>query len=178
MEVRSTTILAVSHNGQVALGGDGQVTLDKTIMKHKSRKIRRMANGNVITGFAGTAADGMALYEKFESKLEEYRGNLLRAAVELAKEWRMDKALRRLEAILIVADREHLLLISGNGDVIEPDDNVLAIGSGSPYAQASAKALVRHSSLTAEEIVKESLAIASEIDIYTNSNISVEVINA
>lgn len=177
MKIRSTTILTVSKDGQVAIGSDGQVTLDKTIMKHKSKKIRRLKDGKVIAGFAGSAADGMALFEKFESKLEEYRGNLLRSAVELAKEWRLDKAMRRLEAVLIVADKENLLLISGTGDVIEPDDNVLAIGSGSAYAQAAAKALLKHSSLTAEEIVREGLAIAADIDIYTNTSVSIEVLN-
>ncbi len=177
MKFRSTTILAVSHNGQVAIASDGQVTLDKTIMKHKSKKIRRLKGGKVVAGFAGSAADGLALFEKFESKLEEYRGNLLRASVELAKEWRLDKALRRLEAVLIVADKENLLLISGTGDVIEPDDNVLSIGSGSPYALAAAKAMVKYSSLSAQEIVKEALLIASEIDIYTNSDVSIEVLN-
>ena len=178
MKIRSTTILAVSHNGQTAIASDGQVTLDKTIMKHKSKKIRVLKGGKVIAGFAGSAADGMALFEKFESRLEEYRGNLIRAAVELAKEWRLDKAMRRLEAVLIVADREKLLLISGTGDVIEPDDNILSIGSGSPYASAAAKAMLRHApSLTAEQIVREGLLIASEIDIYTNSDISIEVLN-
>lgn len=178
MKIRSTTILAVSHNGQTAIASDGQVTLDKTIMKHKSKKIRVLKGGKVIAGFAGSAADGMALFEKFESKLEEYRGNLIRAAVELAKEWRLDKAMRRLEAVLIVADREKLLLISGTGDVIEPDDNILSIGSGSPYALSAAKAMLRHApSLTAEQIVREGLLIASEIDIYTNSDISIEVLN-
>ncbi len=177
MKIRSTTILSVSKDGQVAIGSDGQVTLDKTIMKHKSKKIRRLKDGKVLAGFAGSAADGMALFEKFESKLEEYRGNLLRSAVELAKEWRLDKAMRRLEAVLIVADKENLLLISGTGDVIEPDDNVLAIGSGSAYAQAAAKALLKHSNLTAEEVVRESLAIAADIDIYTNTSVSIEVLN-
>lgn len=177
MEIKSTTILAVSRNGQVAIASDGQVTLDKTIMKHKTKKIRRLKGGKVLAGFAGSAADGMALFEKFETKLEEFRGNLLRAAVELAKEWRLDKAMRRLEAVLIVADKQNLLLISGTGDVIEPDDNVLSIGSGSPYAQAAAKALMKFSDLSAENIVRESLKIASEIDIYTNSEISLEVLN-
>jgi ATP-dependent HslUV protease, peptidase subunit HslV len=174
--VQATTIIAVSHNGQVALGGDGQVTFDKTIMKHGANKIRRMYNSSIIAGFAGSAADGLTLYEKFEGKLEEFRGNIVRAAVELAKEWRQDKVLRKLEALMIVADREHLLLISGNGDVIEPDDNILAIGSGGPYALAAAKALVRNSSLPASDIVKKSLLIAAEIDIYTNESIAVEVL--
>lgn len=175
-KIRSTTILAVSKDGKVALGGDGQVTLDKTIMKHTTRKIRKLKGGKVLAGFAGSAADGLALFEKFESKLEEFRGNLIRASVELAKEWRTDKAMRRLEAVLIVASKENLFLISGTGDVIEPDDNVLSTGSGSPYAQAAAKAMLRHSDLSAEEIVREALSIASEIDIYTNSNISIEIL--
>ncbi|MDQ7823238.1 MAG: ATP-dependent protease subunit HslV [Candidatus Eremiobacteraeota bacterium] len=174
--VESTTILAVSHKGEVALGGDGQVTFDKTIMKHRARKIRRMLDGKILSGFAGSAADGLTLYEKFEGKLEEYRGNLLRAAVELAKEWRLDKVLRKLEALMIVADREHLLLLSGTGDVIEPDDNAIAIGSGAPYALAAAKAMIKYSELGAAEIVRESLLIASEICIYTNSEITVEVL--
>ena len=174
--VRSTTILAVSHKNEVSIGGDGQVTFDKTIMKHTAKKIRRMFNGKVLAGFAGSAADGLTLYEKFEAKLEEFHGNILRAAVELAKEWRQDKVLRKLEALMIVADREHLLLISGTGDVVEPDDNVLAIGSGGPYALAAAKAMVRHSTLSAKDIVKEALLIASEIDIYTNKNITVDVL--
>ncbi len=172
--MNSTTILAVSHRNEVSLGGDGQVTFDKTIMKHKAKKIRRMYNGTVLSGFAGSAADGLTLYEKFETRLEEFHGNILRASVELAKEWRQDKVLRKLEALMIVADKDHLLLISGNGDVIEPDDNILAIGSGAAYAQAAAKALVRHSSLSTSEIVKESLNIASEICIYTNTEIAVE----
>lgn len=172
----STTILAVSHKGEVSLGGDGQVTFDKTIMKHRARKIRRMSNGKVIAGFAGSAADGLTLYEKFEAKLDEYHGNIVRAAVELAKDWRQDKVLRKLEALMIVADREHLLLISGTGDVVEPDDNVLAIGSGGSYALAAAKAMVKHSNLSASEIVRQALLIASEIDIYTNQDINVEIL--
>jgi ATP-dependent HslUV protease, peptidase subunit HslV len=176
VSVQATTIIAVAHQNQVALGGDGQVTFDKTIMKHTANKIRRMYNGSILAGFAGSAADGLTLYEKFESKLEEFRGNIVRAAVELAKEWRQDKVLRKLEALMIVADREHLLLMSGNGDVIEPDDNILAIGSGGPYALAAAKALVRNSSLSASDIVKKSLSIAAEIDIYTNESIAVEVL--
>lgn len=171
-----TTILAVKHKGQVSLGGDGQVSLDKTVIKNTAKKIRRMHHGKVISGFAGSAADGLTLYEKFEAKLEEYHGNLLRSAVELAKEWRTDKVLRRLEALMVVADRDHLLMISGNGDVLEPDDDVAAVGSGSPYAQAAAKALVKFSDLSAEEIVKEALKIAASICIYTNEHISVETL--
>jgi len=174
--VIATTIIAISHKGQVALGGDGQVTFDKTIMKHNARKIRRMHDGKIVSGFAGSAADGLTLYEKFESKLDEYRGNLVRSAVELAKEWRQDKVLRKLEALMIVADKDHLLLLSGTGDVIEPDNQVLAIGSGGPYALAAARAMMKYSDLPAEEIVRESLRIASEIDIYTNTSITVEVL--
>lgn len=172
--VHSTTILAVFKDGDVALGGDGQVTLDKTIIKHTARKVRRMYNDKVIGGFAGSAADGLTLFEKFEAKLEEYNGNLLRSAVELAKDWRTDKILRRLEAMMVVADKKHLLILSGNGDVMEPDNNVASVGSGSPYAQAAAVALLKHADLSAEEIVKESLEIASSICIYTNDKITIE----
>ena len=172
----ATTIIAMAHKGQVALGGDGQVTFDKTIMKHNAKKIRRMYEGKIVSGFAGSAADGLTLYEKFESKLDEYRGNLVRSAVELAKEWRQDKVLRKLEALMIVADKDHLLLISGTGDVIEPDDQVLAIGSGAPYALAAARAMVKFSNLTAPEIIKEALLIAADIDIYTNTSITIEVL--
>jgi ATP-dependent HslUV protease subunit HslV len=174
--VTATTIIAMAHKGQVALGGDGQVTFDKTIMKHNAKKIRRMYEGKIVSGFAGSAADGLTLYEKFESKLDEYRGNLVRSAVELAKEWRQDKVLRKLEALMIVADKDHLLLISGTGDVIEPDDQVLAIGSGAPYALAAARAMVKFSNLTAPEIIKEALLIAADIDIYTNTSITIEVL--
>lgn len=172
----STTILAVKHKGQVALGGDGQVTLDKTVIKNTAKKIRTMYKGKVISGFAGSAADGLTLYEKFEAKLEEYNGNLVRSAVELAKDWRTDKVLRRLEAMLVIADQEHLLMVSGNGDVLEPDDNIASVGSGSPYAIAAAKALVKYSDLSAGEIVKEALGIAASICIYTNDRISIETL--
>jgi len=172
--MKSTTILAVRHNGQTAIAGDGQVTLDKTVLKHHAKKIRRLFNDKIICGFAGSAADGLTLFDKFEKKLEEFGGNLVRSSVELAKDWRTDKMLRRLEALLIVADKEHLLILSGTGDVVEPDDNIAAIGSGGPYAQAAAKALTQHSKLSAEEIVKASLKIASEICIYTNDQISFE----
>lgn len=174
--ILSTTILAVRHQGQTAMGGDGQVTLDKTILKHGANKLRRLYSGKILSGFAGSAADGLTLYEKFEAKLESYHGNLLRAAVELAKDWRTDKVLRRLEAVLVVADSEHLLIISGTGDVIEPDDGVAAIGSGGPYAQAAARALVKHSSLGAREIVDEAMHIAASICLYTNDSITVEVL--
>lgn len=174
--MRSTTILAVKRGDQVALGGDGQVTLDKTVVKHSAKKIRRMYKGQVISGFAGSAADGLTLYERLEAKLEQYNGNLKRSAVELAKEWRTDKVLRRLEAMMVVADKETILILSGNGDVMEPDDDIASVGSGSPYAQASARALMKHSNLSARQIVEESLQIASEICIYTNSNIAIEEI--
>lgn len=174
MNFKGTTILAVKSKGNVALGGDGQVSLDKTIIKNTACKIRRMYHNKVISGFAGSAADGLTLYEKLEEKLEEYQGNLLRAAVEMAKEWRTDKVLRKLEAMLVVADSEHILMISGNGDVLEPDEDIASVGSGAPYAQAAAKALKKHSDLSAEEIVKESLLIAASICIYTNDHITIE----
>jgi len=170
-----TTIVAVRRNGKVAIAGDGQVTFGgNMILKHQAKKVRRLHNNKVIAGFAGSVADAFTLFEKFEKKLEEFRGNLPRAAVELAKEWRMDKILRRLEALLIVADREHLLIISGNGEVIEPDDPVTAIGSGGSYALAAARALFRHSGMEAAEIAREALEIAASICVYTNSNISLE----
>lgn len=173
MRIRSTTILAVRRDGQLAIAGDGQVTFDKTIMKHGARKVRRIASGKVIAGFAGSAADGITLLEKFESKFNEYK-DIMRAAVELAKDWRQDRALRKLEALLVVGNSDHLLVVSGNGDVIEPDEGVAAIGSGGPYAQAAAAALVRNTSLGAEEIARKSLEIAGEICIYTNEHIVVE----
>ena len=173
---KGTTICCVRHNSQVALAGDGQVSLGNTVMKHGARKIRRLYQDKVLAGFAGSTADAFTLFEKFEAKLEEFRGNLPRAAVALAKDWRTDKILRRLEALLIVADDDVSLVISGAGDVIEPDDGVVAIGSGGSFALAGARALVKHSTLDAEEIVKEALHIAAEICIYTNDKISVEVI--
>ncbi len=176
MRIRSTTILAVRKDGKLAIAGDGQVTFDKTIMKHGARKVRRIANGTVLAGFAGSAADGITLLEKFEGKLSEYKGNIVRAAVELAKEWRQDRALRRLEALLVVGTAEHLFVLSGTGDVIEPDEGIAAIGSGGPYAQAAATALLRHSTLDAENIAREALKVASSIDIYTNEDIIVEVV--
>lgn len=174
--IRSTTILAVRRDGHLAIAGDGQVTFDKTVMKHRARKIRRVGDGKVLAGFAGSAADGMTLLDKFEAKLSEFRGNLTRAAVELAKDWRTDRFLRRLEALLVVGDTEHLFVLSGTGDVVEPDDDVAAIGSGGPYAQAAALALLRNTALSAEEIVSQSLRIAASICIYTNEDISVEVL--
>jgi ATP-dependent HslUV protease subunit HslV len=176
MRIRSTTILAVRRDGKLAVAGDGQVTFDKTIMKHGAHKVRRIAGGGVLAGFAGSAADGITLLEKFESKLAEYKNNIVRAAVELAKDWRQDRALRRLEALLVVGNAEHLFVISGTGDVIEPDEGIAAIGSGGPYAQAAAMALLRHSSLDAEAIARAALEIAGRIDIYTNSDIVVEVV--
>ncbi len=175
-KIKSTTIIGVIKDGKTALGGDGQVTFDKTTMKHKAKKIRLMADGKVLAGFAGSAADGITLYEKFEAKLQEFGKNLTRASVELAKEWRGDKYLRKLEALMIVADKSRLLVLSGNGDVIEPDDHIIAIGSGGSYAMSAAKALYKHTDLSAETIVRESLTIASEICIYTNNNITLEVL--
>lgn len=171
----ATTIVAVKNNNQVAIAGDGQVTFgDRTVIKQQANKIRRLYQGKVIAGFAGSVADAFTLFEKFEAKLEEYHGNLLRAAVELAKEWRLDRMLRRMEALLIVANREHLLIISGGGEVIEPDDGIAAIGSGSTYAMAAARVLLKHSSLSAKEIVQESINTAADICVYTNHNITVE----
>ncbi len=170
----ATTILAVRHNGQVALGGDGQVTLGSVVMKSDARKIRRFADGKVIVGFAGGSADAFALLERFEAKLKDFQGSVPRAAIELAKDWRMDRNLRRLEAMLVVADQENLLVLSGTGDVIQPTDGVVAIGSGGAYAQAAAKALTMHSQLSANEICQAALEIAGDLCIYTNRNIEVE----
>lgn len=173
---RSTTVLAVRHKGKGALGGDGQVSFGESVLKQSARKVRRMYNENVLAGFAGASADAMTLFEKFEGRLEKYGGNLSRAAVELAKEWRTDRYLRRLEAQLIVMDRENALLISGTGDVIEPDDHIIAIGSGGAYAMAAARALSGHSDLDARSIVEEALKIAADLCIYTNSNLIIEEI--
>jgi ATP-dependent HslUV protease, peptidase subunit HslV len=170
----STTILTVRHRGVVAIGGDGQVTVGNTIMKADAVKIRRLNEQKVITGFAGAAADAFALLERFEAKLKDYPANMPRAATELAKEWRTDRALRRLEAMMAVVDSRHTLLLTGNGDVIQPTDGILGIGSGGSYALAAARALLKHSSLSAAEIVREALGIAAGIDIYTNTNIVVE----
>ncbi len=169
-----TTIIAVRRDGRVALAGDGQVTFGNTVLKHRARKIRRLYRGQVIVGFSGATADALTLFDKLEKKLDAYSGQLLRAAVELAKDWRTDKILRRLEAFIIAVDKEHILLISGAGDVVEPDEDVVAIGSGGPMALASAKALLRHTNLSAREIAEISLRIASEICIYTNSEIIIE----
>lgn len=176
MKIRSTTILAVRHKGQVALAGDGQVSLGNTIMKHQARKVRRLYHDQVITGFAGATADAFTLFDKLEQKLEQYKGNLMRSAVELAKEWRTDKMLRKLEAMLVAVDANHSLLLSGTGDVIEADNGVLAIGSGGPYAQAAALALIRHSDLDAGAICQASMEIAASICVFTNQSIIIEKI--
>lgn len=175
-QMHATTIIGLLHNGEAALGGDGQVTLGNTVMKHNAMKIRKIANGKVLCGFAGASADAFTLMERFEDKLEQYRGNVNRAAVELAKDWRTDKYLRKLEAMLAVISKDQALIISGNGDVIEPGDKIVAIGSGGMYALAAAKMLTRFSELSAADIVRESLKTAAEICIYTNTNITVETI--
>ncbi|MDA8214232.1 MAG: ATP-dependent protease subunit HslV [Nitrospiraceae bacterium] len=172
-----TTILCVRRNGKVAIASDGQVTMGNTVLKHNAKKIRKMYNDKILAGFAGATADAFTLFERFESKLEAYRGNITRAAVELAKDWRTDKILRRLEALLIVADNEHTLILSGTGDVIEPEYGVSAIGSGGPYAQAAARALYENSDLSAVDITKRAMDIAADICIYTNKNIVLEELN-
>ncbi len=171
---KGTTILCVRRNGRVAIAGDGQVTMGNTVLKHNAKKIRRMFGDKVLAGFSGATADAFTLFEKFEGKLESYRGNITRAAVELAKDWRTDKILRRLEALLLVADSEHTFIISGTGDVIEPEGGVASIGSGGPYAQASARALYENTSLSAREIVEKSMIITSDICIYSNKSITIE----
>jgi ATP-dependent HslUV protease subunit HslV len=173
-EVRSTTVICVVKENMVAMAADGQVTLGNTVMKSTAKKIRRIYNNKVVVGFAGATADAITLVDKFEKKLEEYSGNITRAAVELAKDWRTDKILRNLEAMIIVADNEKQFLISGSGDVIEPENGIIAIGSGGPFARAAATALIKHSKLNAKDIVKESLKIAADICIYTNDNIIIE----
>ena len=175
-KVRSTTVVAVRHLDRVAVAGDGQVTMGNVVVKHQARKIRRLYHGRVITGFAGATADAFTLFDKLEQQLEQHGGNLLRAAVELAKEWRTDRMLRRLEALLVAVDEQRSLLISGNGDVIEPDDGILAIGSGGPFAHAAAKALVTHSDLDAPAICRAALEIAGGLCVYTNDNISLETL--
>jgi ATP-dependent HslUV protease subunit HslV len=174
--IRSTTILAVRHKGEVVMAGDGQVSLGQTVIKHQARKVRRLYHDKVITGFAGSTADAFTLYDRLEQKLEQYNGNLMRSSVELAKDWRTDKLLRRLEAMLIAVDDKSSLLLSGSGDVIESDDGILAIGSGGSFAQAAATALVNHSNLDAETIVREAMNIAASICVYTNHNLVVEKI--
>src|SRR5262245_56061207 len=172
--IRSTTVVSVRRDGKVALAGDGQVTLGEVVVKQGARKIRHLYNDQILAGFAGSTADAFALFSRFENKLEEFRGNLARSAVELAKEWRTDRALRHLQALLIVADKEKTFLLSGNGDLIEPDDGIAAIGSGGPFALAAARALIKHSNLSAREIASEAMSIAANICIYTNHSIVVE----
>jgi ATP-dependent HslUV protease subunit HslV len=173
LQAHATTILGVRRDGKVALGGDGQVTVGDTVLKAHATKVRSLSAGTVLAGFAGSAADGMTLFEKFEEKLERFPGNLPRASVELAKDWRSDRVLRRLEALLVVMNREHGFIISGGGELIEPDDGILAIGSGGQYALASARALIKHSTMPAKRIVEDSLAIAADICVFTNQNITV-----
>ena len=171
---RSTTIICIRHQGKVAIAGDGQVSLGETVLKQKANKIRILYKGKVLAGFAGATSDAFALFTRFEAKLEEFRGNLSRAAIELAKDWRMDKALRRLEALLIVADKDNTFLISGTGDVVEPDDGIIAIGSGGPFALAAARALLKHTKLSAREIVLQAMEISSGICVYTNNQVTIE----
>lgn len=178
MQIHGTTILSVRRNGRVALGGDGQVSFGNTVMKGNARKVRRLYRDQVLAGFAGGTADAFTLFERFETKLEKHQGNLTRSAVELAKDWRTDRLLRRLEAMLIVADRAASLIISGQGDVIEPEAGVLAIGSGGPYAQAAARALLEHTELDARAIVEQALGIAADICVYTNRNLTIEELAA
>ena len=172
--IHATTILAVRHQGRTVLGGDGQVTLGNAVLKQGARKIRRLYGDKILAGFAGSAADSFALFSRFESKLEQYRGNLERAAVELARDWRTDRLLRRLEAMMIVADRKSIFLLSGTGDLIEPDDGIAAVGSGGPFAMAAARALSGHSQLSARQIAEEAMAIAAGICIYTNTHLTIE----
>jgi ATP-dependent HslUV protease subunit HslV len=172
--MHATTILAVRHQARTVMASDGQVTFGGTVVKHGARKIRRLYNQSILAGFAGSAADAFALFSRFEAKLEQYRGNLERSAVELARDWRSDRLLRRLEAMMIVADRSSTFLLSGSGDLIEPDDGVVAVGSGGPYAMAAARALARHSALDARQIVHEAMTIAAGICIYTNDNLTIE----
>jgi ATP-dependent HslUV protease subunit HslV len=174
--IRATTVICVRRDGQVAIAGDGQVTVGTTVMKHGAAKVRRLYHDKIIAGFAGSAADAFALFSRFEAKLEEFRGNMERSVVELAKDWRMDKYLRQLQAFLIVANADRAYLISGTGDLIQPDDGILAIGSGGSYALAAARALVAHTSMSAADVARESLQIASQICIYTNDNITVETL--
>jgi ATP-dependent HslUV protease subunit HslV len=172
--IHSTTIIGLKLKGKAAIGGDGQVSFENTVLKQNAKKLRLLHDGKILAGFAGASADAFTLFERFESKIDEYRGNLPRAAVELAKDWRMDKYLRRLEALLAVLDKEHAFIISGNGDVIEPDDGIIAIGSGGPYALAAARAFLQYSDLDAKGVVKKSLEIASGICVFTNDHITIE----
>jgi len=173
-EIRSTTVVGLIRDGKAVIGSDGQVTMGNTVMKHTAKKVRKLYNDKVLVGFAGATSDAFTLFEKFEQKLEQYKGNLLRSATELAKEWRTDKYLRRLEALLAVVGKDNTLIISGTGDVIEPDDGIVAIGSGGPYALVSAKIMLKYTKLSAKEIVEESLKQAADICIYTNKNITIE----
>ncbi len=173
-QVRSTTVLVIRKNGQVVMAGDGQVTMGETVVKHQAKKIRRLYHNKILTGFAGSTADAFTLFERLEAKLEQFNGNLKRAAVELAKDWRMDRALRKLEALLLAADGNDSFILSGTGDVIEPDDGFAAIGSGAPYALAAARALGRHTGLSAREIAEEAMEIASSLCIYTNKEFAIE----
>lgn len=177
MELHGTTIVSVRRNGKVAVGGDGQVTLGNTVMKSNARKVRRLYRDKIIAGFAGGTADAFTLFERFEAKLESYQGNLVRSAVELAKDWRTDRMLRRLEAMLVVADEKSSLIISGNGDVIEPENGLIAIGSGGPFAKAAAQALLENTEMDAPTIIKTALTIAADICIYTNNNFTIEVLD-
>lgn len=172
--MKGTTIIGLKHNGKVAIGCDGQVTTGEIVMKHTARKIRKMYKDRILTGFAGSTADALTLFERFESKLEEFRGNLPRSVVELAKDWRQDKVLRRLEALLAILDKDHAYVVSGSGDIIEPDHGIVSIGSGGPYALAACQALVKYSNLSAKKIVEESIGIAASICIYTNNEILIE----
>ena len=176
LQIRSTTVVAVRHRGQVAVAGDGQVSIGNTIVKAGARKVRKLYGDRVVAGFAGAAADAFTLFARFEAKLEEHRGNLSRAAVELAKDWRSDRVLRRLEALLAVADREHSFIVSGTGDVIEPDDGLIGIGSGGPYALAAARALIANSDLDAKAIATEAMRVAATICVFTNDHVTVEVL--
>jgi len=174
--MKATTIICVRHKGKVAIAGDGQVTIGQTVLKKKASKIRTLYKGNILAGFSGATSDSFALFSRFETKIEEYHGNISRAAIELAKDWRLDKALRRLEALLIVADKDHSFLISGTGDVLEPDDGILAIGSGGAYALAAARALIKHTDMSAEEVAMEAMKITADICVYTNDQIIAEVL--
>jgi ATP-dependent HslUV protease subunit HslV len=173
-QIHATTVICVRRDGEVAMAGDGQVTVGNTVMKHGAAKVRRLYHDKILAGFAGSAADAFALFSRFEAKLEEYRGNMERSVVELAKDWRMDKYLRQLQAMLIVANNEKAFLVSGNGDLIQPDDGILAIGSGGPFALAAARALMKHTNMTASQIAEEAMHVAAQICIYTNDNITIE----
>jgi ATP-dependent HslUV protease subunit HslV len=176
LALHATTVLAVRHRDQVVMASDGQVTLGQTVLKHRAKKVRRLYHDRVLAGFAGAAADGFSLFARFEAKLDEHRGNLERAAVELARDWRVDRVLRRLEAMMVVADAKGTYVLSGTGDLIEPDDGIVGIGSGGPYAMAAARALARHSALDARAMVEQAMIIASEICVYTNNELTIEVI--